>query len=207
MDTIPDMTGVILAGGKSRRMGEDKRYLRVGGATLLDRCRSVMVENFSEVLIITAQDSPPLESAGCALHQDLIPDCGSLGGLYTGLRHARHDRIFVVACDMPFLDSEMMHFFARRDPNADIVIGQLPSGLQPLHAVYGKRALPVLERMAGSGRLKIQDVLAEPSLKVTVVNAREWAGIDAMSQSFHNVNTPVDLEAARSQALGRPSDK
>jgi len=188
-------------------MGEDKRFLRVGAATLLDHCRSVMVENFSEVLIITAQDSPPLQAVGCSVHQDLIPDCGSLGGLYTGVHHARHDRVFVVACDMPFLRSEMVQFFAGRDPHADIVIGRLPSGVQPLHAVYGKRALPVLGRMAGARHLKIQDVLAEPSLNVTVVDALEWARIDPVSQSFHNVNTPVDLEEARSRVSGRASDK
>jgi molybdopterin-guanine dinucleotide biosynthesis protein A len=207
VDAIPHMTGVILAGGKSRRMGEDKRFVTVGGVTLLDRCRSVMVENFSEVLIITAQDSPPLEAAGCSVHQDLIPDCGSLGGLYTGLYHARHNRIFVVACDMPFLDSEMMHFFAVRDHDADIVIGRLPSGLQPLHAVYGKRTLPVLERRARAGHLKIHDALADPSLNVTIVYPLEWSAIDPMSQSFQNVNTPIDLEAARTQAPARPSDK
>jgi molybdenum cofactor guanylyltransferase len=199
---ITDVTGVILAGGKSRRMGEDKRFLTVGTATLLDRCRSIMSACFQEVLLITAQDSPPLEGHGCQVYQDLIPNCGSLGGLYTGLQYASSRRVFVVACDMPFLNHEMINFFVRRDPAADIVMGRLPSGLQPLHAIYAKRALPLLECRAHARQLKIQDMLSERSLKITVVDALEWAAIDAVSRSFQNVNTPAELDAARAE-LGR----
>lgn len=192
-----DVTGVILAGGKSRRMGEDKRFINVGQATLLDRSCSVMAASFPEVLIITAQDSEPLEVQGCRVLQDLIPDCGSLGGLYTGLSRATFERIFVVACDMPFLKREMISFFVDHDPEADIVMGRLPTGLQPLHAVYGKRAVPHLERMARTKQLKIQEIVSEPSLKITVVNSSAWAHLDPVSQSFRNVNTQADLDAAR----------
>lgn len=197
---MAEVTGVILAGGKSRRMGEDKRFLTVGAATLLDQCRSAMMSIFPEVLIVTAQDSPPLEGKGCRVYQDLIPDCGSLGGLYTGLKVATCGRIFIVACDMPFLNQEMIRFFINRDPEADVVMGRLPGGLQPLHAVYGKGAVPVFERMAHARHLKIQDIASESSLKITVVEASEWAHIDPASRSFWNVNTPADLLAARTEA-------
>jgi len=108
--------------------------------------------------------------------------------------------MFVVACDMPFLKHEMISFFVKRDSDADIVMGRLHTGLQPLHAVYGKRVLPFLGRMVETGHLKIQDILSEPSLKITVVNASEWASIDPASQSFQNVNTPADLDTARGEA-------
>jgi molybdenum cofactor guanylyltransferase len=197
---IPDVTGVILAGGKSRRMGADKRFVTVGGASLLDRCLSVMSEQFSEVLIITAQDSAPLSRPGYAVHRDVIPDCGSLGGLYTGLAKASQARVFVVACDMPFLNAGMIRWFLSRDLEADIVIGRVAGGLQPMHAVYGKNAMPYLERMARVGHLKIQDIVSEPSLKITIVDSSEWQHLDPESQSFRNVNTPADLDAARSAA-------
>mgnify|MGYP003349625778 FL=1 len=112
-----DVTGVILAGGKSRRMGEDKRFLLVGEATLLDRTVSVMSNLFPEVVIVIAQDSAPLTVAGCTVHRDLIADCGSLGGLYTGLEKAVNRRIFAVACDMPFLNPDMIQWFVDRDPD------------------------------------------------------------------------------------------
>jgi molybdenum cofactor guanylyltransferase len=194
---VNTVTGIILAGGKSRRMGEDKRFITLGTATLLDRCRSVMTEHFEEVLIITAQDSPPLDGHGCRVYEDLVADCGSLGGLYTGLHHASCSRIFVVACDMPFLNSQLIKFFVSRDPDADVVIGRLPNGLQPMHAVYAKQALPWFERRAQARQLKIQDIVLEPSLKIAIAEASDWAGIDPTSRSFQNVNTPADLAAAR----------
>ena len=192
-----NVTGVILAGGKSRRMGEDKRFLHVGEATLLDRTVSVMAMLFPEVLIVIAQDSPPLTVSGCTVYRDLIADRGSLGGLYTGLVQARNERIFVTACDMPFLNPDMIRWFVARDSSADIVMARLPDGLQPLHAVYGKRVVPVLERMALSHELKIRNVASDPSLRVIVVSPSEWGERDPHAQSFRNVNTPADLEAAR----------
>ncbi len=192
-----DVTGVILAGGKSRRMGEDKRFLMVGETTLLARTVSVMTKKFSEVLIVIAQDSAPLVVSGCTVHRDLIAERGSLGGLYTGLTQATNKRIFIVACDMPFLKPEMIQRFVDRDPAADIVMAQLPDGLQPLHALYSKRTLPILERMAVAHELKIKNIAREPSLRTTIVLPAEWSGEDPLSQSFQNVNTPADLEAAR----------
>ena len=95
------VTGVLLAGGKSRRMGEDKRYLVVGEQTLLERGLDLLRSIFQEVLVVIAQDSPPLD-VDARVVRDLVPDCGSLGGLYTGLTQATTLYIFVVACDMPF---------------------------------------------------------------------------------------------------------
>lgn len=200
-----NVTGVILAGGKSRRMGEDKRFLRVGEATLLARTVSVMAQVFQEVLIVIAQDSPPLEIPGCAVLRDLIADCGSLGGLYTGLAAATGERIFVVACDMPFLNPDMIRWFVDRDPAVDIVMARLPSGLQPLHALYGKRALPAFERMAIARELRIKHIVSEPSLRTTIVLPDEWGDLDPLAQSFQNVNTPADLDAARAALRSFPS--
>src|SRR5688572_13389852 len=98
-----EVTGVLLAGGKSRRMGEDKRHLVVGDETLLERGLGVLRSVFQEVLVVIAQDSSPV-GVDARVVRDLVPECGSLGGLYTGLMRATTSSIFVVACDMPFLD-------------------------------------------------------------------------------------------------------
>ena len=82
---ITDVTGVLLAGGKSRRMGEDKRFILLGQRTLFERTCTVLSELFEQVCVVIAQDSPLLQ-AGVPVVRDLIPGCGSLGGLYTGLR-------------------------------------------------------------------------------------------------------------------------
>lgn len=197
-----DVTGIILAGGKSRRMGEDKRFLKVGEATLLERSIHVMAQVFSDVLVVIAQDSPVLDVPGCRVHRDLIPDCGSLGGLYTGLMQASRSRIFAVACDMPFLNPDMIRWFLACDQEADIVMAQLETGLQPLHAVYGKRTLPYLKQRAEARQLKIQTVASEPSLRVRIVLPSEWKDLDPQSRSFQNVNSPADLQAARAAVSG-----
>jgi len=192
-----EVTGVLLAGGKSRRMGEDKRYLVMGGETLLERGLSVLRSVFQEVLVVIAQDSPPV-SVDARVVRDLVPECGSLGGLYTGLMQATTPYIFVVACDMPFLDQAVIAQFTSRRATADIVMAKLAARLHPMHALYGKRCLPVLEQMIQARQIKIQEVVSHASLRVQYVTETDLSSIDPSGRSFQNVNTPADFEAARS---------
>ena len=192
-----EVTGILLAGGQSRRMGEDKRYLLVGEQTLLERGLSVLRSTFQDVLVVIAQDSPPLR-VDAEVVRDLVPDCGSLGGLYTGLMQATTPCIFAVACDMPFLDKAVIAQFTSRRATADIVMAKLASRLHPTHALYGKRCLPALEQMIRSRQLKIQALVSQPSLRVHYVTEAELSSIDPSGRSFYNVNTLADLEAARS---------
>ncbi|MBU6480564.1 MAG: molybdenum cofactor guanylyltransferase [Nitrospirae bacterium] len=192
-----DVTGVLLAGGKSRRMGEDKRYLVVGEQTLLERGLAVLRSIFQEVLVVIAQDSPPLD-VDARVERDMVPDCGSLGGLYTGLMQATTPYVFVVACDMPFLDPAVIAQFTNRRATADIVMGKLGARLHPMHALYGKRCLPVVEQMILARELKIQEMVSHASLRVRYVTDADLLTIDPSGRSFHNVNTPAELELARS---------
>jgi molybdopterin-guanine dinucleotide biosynthesis protein A len=192
-----DVTGVLLAGGKSRRMGEDKRCLVVGEQTLLERGLGVLRSIFQEVLVVIAQDSPPLD-VDARVTRDLVPDCGSLGGLYTGLTLATTPYIFVVACDMPFLDPAVIAQFTSRSATADIVMAKLAARLHPMHALYGKRCLPAVEQMIRARQLKIQEMVSHAFLRVRYVTEADLVAIDFSGRSFQNVNTPADLEVARS---------
>ena len=199
-----DVTGVLLAGGNSRRMGEDKRYLVVGEQTLLARGLVVLRSIFQEVLVIIAQDSLPL-NVDARVVRDLVPDCGSLGGLYTGLTQATTPYIFVVACDMPFLDPAVITQFTSRRASADIVMAKLAARLHPMHALYSKGCLPVLEQMIRARQLKIQEMVSHSSLHVRYVTDADLLTIDPSGRSFQNVNTPADLEVARSLISQLPS--
>ncbi len=199
-----EVTGVLLAGGKSRRMGEDKRDLVVGDQTLLERGLAVLRSIFQEVLVVIAQDSPPL-GVDVRIVRDLVPHCGSLGGLYTGLTQATTPSIFVVACDMPFLDQAVIAQFTSRRATADIVMAKLAARLHPMHALYGKRCLPTVEQMIRARQLKIQELVSHASLRVRYVTEADLLTIDPSGRSFHNVNTPADLEAARSLLARVPS--
>ncbi|TKS64651.1 MAG: molybdenum cofactor guanylyltransferase [Nitrospira sp.] len=192
-----EVTGVLLAGGNSRRMGEDKRYLVVGEQTLLERGLAVLRSLFQQVLVVIAQDSPPLD-VDARVVRDLLPDCGSLGGLHSGLTEATTPYIFVVACDMPFLDPAVIAQFTSRRATADIVMAKLAGRLHPMHALYGKRCLPVVEQMIRARQLKIQDMVSHASLRVHYVTEVDLLTIDPSGRSFHNVNTPADLAVARS---------
>jgi len=190
------VTGVLLAGGKSRRMGEDKRYLIVGDQTLLERGLAVLRSIFQEVLVVIGQDSSPLD-LDARVVRDLVEDCGSLGGVYTGLMQATTPHIFVVACDMPFLDQTVITQFTSRRGTADIVMARLAARLHPMHALYGKGCLTVMRQMILARQLKVQELVAHRSLRVQYITEADLLTIDPSWRSFNNVNTPADLVAAR----------
>ncbi len=197
------VTGILLAGGKSRRMGEDKRFLVLGEQTLLQRGLAALHSMFQEVVVVIAQDSPPLHVDGRVI-RDIVPDCGSLGGLYTGLMQATTPYIFVVACDMPFLDQAVMTHFTNRKATADIVMAKLNGRLHPMHALYGKPCLPALEQMIAARQLKIQELVSQSMLRVGYVTEKDLSILDPSGRSFYNVNTSADLEAAQSLLVRLP---
>ena len=191
-----EVTGVLLAGGKSRSMGEDKRHLVVGEQTLLERGLAVLRSIFQDVLVVIAQDSPSL-GVDARVVRDQVPDCGSLGGLYTGLIQATTPWVFAVACDMPFLNHAVIAQFTNRRGAVDIVMAKLAGQLHPMHALYGKRCLPVVEQMIQVRQLKIQGMVSQSSLRVQYVTEEDLFTLDPSYRSFYNVNTVAELEEAR----------
>lgn len=193
---MKDITGVLLAGGKSRRMGLDKRFLQLGGETLLKRALSVYERLFSEILIVVAEPVPELNDMGHQIVTDLIPNCATLGGLYTGLSVTRRPRVFAAACDMPFLNPAVIgHLLQYCDD--DVVMPQLAGGVQPMHAVYSKACLPYFQRMMAMDNLSIQAVLENPGLRIRLVPENVLRTFDTELLSFLNLNTPEDAERAR----------
>jgi molybdopterin-guanine dinucleotide biosynthesis protein A len=117
---------------------------------------------------------------------------------------ASHPRIFAVACDMPFLDADMMRFMASFDSAADIVVAKLQNGFQPLHALYSRSCLPFLKAMAADRDLKIQKLYGAQQLRVTVVDMADIASVSNGLKSFRNVNTAEELAQAEAElAEGR----
>ena len=193
---IEHITGVLLAGGKSTRMGRDKRMLTVGGKSLFHHGLEKMESLFSEVIVVVAEITSVVENLKAQVVTDLIPDRGSAGGLYTGLFYASNPHIFAVACDMPFLDSAVIRHMCTFARSTDIVMVKLAMGLQPMHGVYSKRCLPPLEDMVKTERLCIQDLVHRNDLTATILDEETIKVIDPGCLSFVNVNTPADLEFA-----------
>lgn len=193
---IDGVTGVLVAGGKSRRMGQDKRFLKVDGTSLIDRTVDVLEQVFTSIVIALAEPLEHWDARGHRVVFDALPDCGSLGGLYSGLVVSPRPWIFAVACDMPFLNPAVIRYMAGLNAEADIVAARLASGHQPMHAFYSRRCVPMFERMAKQGRLKIQDVFSHPDLRIKIVPESELTALDPNLLSFHNINTPEDFDSA-----------
>lgn len=193
---IQDVTGVLIAGGKSRRMGQDKRFLKVAGVTMFDRTLSLLRAMFSETIVVLAEPIEGLELHGCPVRYDVVKNAGSLGGLLTGLLAATRPRIFAVACDMPFLGQDVIRFISFHDPTADVVVARLEGRFHPMQAVYSKRCIPLLQTMAERQELKIQTLFDREELHVTVLGEEDFLRFPSGRRSFENLNTPGDLASA-----------
>jgi len=193
---FPNISGIILGGGQSRRMGRDKRRLTWEGEPFLDRVSRLMKSLFDEVLVVAAQEDYDCSHLPVRLVTDIIPEKGSLGGLYTGLIEAKHSLTFAVACDMPFLIKESIARVCLGPPS-DVLVVKLSTGLQPLHARYTKGCVPVIAQMIHEGDLKIQNLISRSGLTVNIIEESLFDDIDPSRLSFNNINTPADLEFAR----------
>jgi molybdopterin-guanine dinucleotide biosynthesis protein A len=191
MERIPDCTGVLVAGGRARRMGgAAKGFVRSGGVSIAARSLALLRDLFGEVLVV-AGDPAPWSGLGAPVVPDEIPGKGAPGGLHAALRHVQTRWIFTVACDMPFLAEAPIRFLAGRRDGAPAVLVEWERGLEGLHAFWSVEALPVVERMLYEGDPSLRAIAAAAGARV--VPASAWREVDPGGRSFENVNTPEDL--------------
>jgi molybdenum cofactor guanylyltransferase len=184
------MTGIILSGGSSRRMGENKAFLRVGGERMIDRTVRLFRTLFREVLIVTVNPLDYLDQEA-AIVTDIIPGKGALGGLYTGLFYSGDEYAFAAACDMPFLNGAFIEYMVARATGYDIVVPSLPDGLQPLHAIYSRRLLPLIRARLDRNLLKIAGFY--PGQRILTISPDTVHPFDPAGRMFLNINTPRDV--------------
>ncbi len=186
---IPGITGVILAGGESRRMGSDKSLLPIDGARFIDHIYRRMIAVFDEVIIVT--NSPDLYAdIPCRKVPDIYYAQGSLAGIHSGLCHARNERVFVVACDMPFVSPAVVGRICAHDDNAEVTIPCSDRGLEPLHALYRKSCIPAMERALDAGEKRIISFF--PEVRVSEVPPNVLSEEDPQGLSIRNINTPQE---------------
>jgi molybdopterin-guanine dinucleotide biosynthesis protein A len=189
--------GVVLAGGKSARMGMEKAALRIGDETLLARIVQRLRLALPEVSIVGPSHLAAL-APGTPLFPDETPGIGPLGGLSTALSHVSSQHIFLIGCDMPFVEPALVRGMARyaaRYPNADVVALRTPRGLEPLHAVYAQTcASAVGERLAAADGKSLSALLER--LNVKELPASVIARHDPSGRSTFNANSPEDWREA-----------
>ncbi|MGE3152693.1 MAG: molybdenum cofactor guanylyltransferase [Nitrospiraceae bacterium] len=194
---ISNATAVVLAGGRSVRMGEDKRFIKIGEQTLFDRVVDCVESLFEEVIISVASEPNGLPTRGHRVVADAMPNCATLGGVYSSLEASIRDWIFAVACDMPLVNLSVIRRLADARDDVDFVMARVKSRLQPMHAFYRKTCLPVLAEMARGGDFRLQGLVSNQMLQGLVLTDSEVIQSAEEALSFLNVNTPTDLALAR----------
>lgn len=191
-----DVGYIILAGGKSTRLGRNKVFEIIGQKSLLERAVSCLSSFKSEIIVVKAKDSSLPELTGypeLRIVTDVYPGKGSLGGIYTGLVASRAFYNMVVACDMPFLNLDLLRYMIDLAREYDVVIPKVDDEiLEPLHAVYSGNCIPPLEFLIKQNRLSILELF--PMVKVRNVANSEINQFDPQHLSFFNINTEADLQ-------------
>lgn len=207
MERLP-LSAAALAGGRSRRMGADKALMSLveGGPPMLvlvlERLREVAVD-----VTIIARDAERYGRFGAPVVPDVHADIGPLGGIHAALNNAAHDHCLVVACDMPFLNAELLHRMASEPRDYDVLVPVLPGEsrqgrtggvLQTLHAIYSKRCLPQIANRIRDERRQVVGFFDDVAVRtIEVDDIKHW---DPELRSFFNANTPETLAAAAAMA-------
>jgi len=190
--------GIVLAGGRSVRLGHDKLTEVFGERTLIEivvECVSSLVD---EVVIVTAADRMITEFEGLSsvrVVTDLFPGKGPLVGLYTGLKESRSDLNLAVAADMPFLSAGLLCHMLEVVDGYDAAVPRIDDRVEPLHAVYALSCIPRIESMMAEGEFSVSRLASRLSTRYLEEN--EIVAFDPERRSFFNVNTEDDLRRAR----------
>ena len=184
------LTIAIQAGGKSSRMGTDKSFVPFLGRPMIEVVRE-RVAGLGDELIIVTNKPDDYAYLGLPMFGDDYPDTGPLGGIYTAVNHARHDRTLVVACDMPWLNRPLLEYMAGLRQTADVVVPRWDKYPEPLHAIYSKECLEPIREKLDAEMYKITAFFGR--VKVRFVDREEIERFDPEGRSFVNVNTPDEL--------------
>lgn len=194
---MTEVSAIVLAGGQSRRLGRDKAVEPFGGEPLISRVIRRLQSLTNETVVVVNSEARgeelPLPDAA-RIVVDIYPDSGSLGGIFSGLAAAVNDWGFVVACDMPFLNEELISRMLTLRQDCDAVVPVLDGYPEPTHSAYSKACLPHIERRLKANQLKIAGFFDD--VRVRTVTDDEVDALDAERLSFFNVNTLEDLERA-----------
>jgi molybdenum cofactor guanylyltransferase len=194
-----DLSCIVLAGGKSSRLGRNKVTEKLGKVSLLERVINCLSSFNTEILVVVARESsiPQLEHhPAVKVVEDVYPGKGALGGVYTGLALSGSYYNLVVACDMPFLNVDLLRYMIGQAENYDVVIPRVEGGiLEPLHAVYSRNCMAPIEFLLKQNRLSILELF--PMMNVNYVESPQIDKFDCQHLSFFNINTEAELHTGQ----------
>jgi molybdopterin-guanine dinucleotide biosynthesis protein A len=229
-----DVTGFVLAGGKSTRMGRDKAVLQLDGRMLLEQALGTLSHVCSEVMVLGAREL--YSNFGAEVVEDIFPGCGPLGGIHAALSRSSTEFNVIIAVDTPFLSADFLLFMAQRaiESRAVVTTPEIAGYRQPLCSVYSREFLPIAERALqsprsteerqnpnadqhGSARIgneaggsgaksrEYKIVPLFPADRTCIITEEEMRRFAFTPEMFENLNTPDDLERARRRTTAEPA--
>jgi len=184
------ITGIILSGGKNIRMGENKAFIEIEGMPMIKRIHSLFEKIFEEVIIVT-NERELYRTFSAKIYNDLFPNGGVIGGLYTGLFFSSLPYSFCVASDMPLLKQSVIEYLVRNIEGYDVLVPRTKDGLHPLHAVYSKQCLEAIKIMIDQKKHRIVDFYK--MVRTKIIDEDKFISLDPERESFININTPEEL--------------
>ncbi len=182
-----EISAIILAGGKSRRMGKDKALMEVNGNTMLERAIALCETITSEIIISSNQSSH--SGFGYPVVPDEYQKCGPMGGIAACLKASKTVWNLVLSVDSAFVEPEFVLYLISEADDFDAVVPYSEKGKEPLIALYNKTALPHIEDNLKAGKFKMNDLLT--SINTKLVDAQGW--VEKYPKLFYNLNRPEDL--------------
>jgi molybdopterin-guanine dinucleotide biosynthesis protein A len=198
-----DITGIILAGGKSKRMGLNKSFLKVGEVTMIERTTELMKSLFERVMLIT-NTPDEYKFLGIEMFEDIYKNVGPLAGIHSGLAHSITDKNFIISCDMPFVDEGVIEFIINYKTNKSITITKADGFVQQLCGLYSKQDLQEIVELIKDDKLEINNsqkcgckvLQLVQKLDAEIIDiANEYDGYE--EGMFLNMNKPEDFELVR----------
>ena len=189
------LTIVLQAGGQSTRMGEDKGLMSFDGTTLIEYILRQIID-LADIVFVVSNQPYDYEFLGLPVFMDVRPGIGSLGGLLTAMTYVRTNYALVLACDMPFVNLNLIAFMLEQAPNHDVIVPVYGGEqyIEPFRGLYSKTCLPAIERAVVAGKRRA--IAFHPDVNVRLISQQEVMRFDPGGQTFINVNTPEDYRQA-----------
>ena len=186
---IKNLAAVILAGGKNSRLNYEKSLLQIENHYFIQHQVEILKEFFDEIIIVTEKESLTNMFQQVRFAKDNFSNCGPIGGIEAAMDKYHFENYFVFACDMPFLNKAIIRrmIISHNKNNCAITIPQHKEGIEPLHAIYNRKVLGILQQNIKLGYYQVRNVFQNVDVNYQYFNENEI-------KFFFNINTPKDLE-------------
>lgn len=202
---VLEATGIILAGGKSSRMGTNKALLKINGKTVIENVITELEPLVNHILIVT-NSFEDYEFLNLPMVEDQWKEMGPLAGIHAGLRSSKSERNLIVACDMPFISSQLGEILLHQLDSYQAAVPEISGQLHPLFAAYRKEVKEEIQKALEKEQLRIRGIFR--NIHVKIMNETDFGinGLEIEESALFNMNHPEEYEQAKSMTKNEKSN-